>query len=165
MSNHNPATTYVNYLLAEHRRLHRMLSLVRQSIACDKLESDPQWTMNILKLLRDLRAELRCHFAQEEGEGCLDQAVSFQPVLSPEMNELQREHPRLLARIDGLIATVQDCGGAPFDHVALEEEFDQLCSDLHAHEAAENSILRRGLGADVNNDNQVAAASPNTQRG
>jgi hypothetical protein len=34
--------------------------------------------------------------------------------------------------------------------IAVAREFEELCGQLNAHEAAENALLRRGLGADIN---------------
>jgi hemerythrin len=157
MLNHNESLTYVNYMLAEHRRLHRLLRLARQSIAADNHGED--WTERVVKLMRDLRDELRCHFAQEEEGGCLDQAVSFQPRLSPDMAHVQQDHPRLLLAIDRLIAQAQDCRNDLADRMAIEVAFDELCRDLHAHEAAENDILRKGFGVDLEGNGVAATAS------
>src|SRR6476469_7946591 len=97
MSDFNDLYSYVNYLLAEHRRLHQVLHLVRQTIGSGRESNQIDWKQNVVKALRDLRAELQCHFAEEEEGACLDEAVSFQPQLSPEMKQIEQEHPRLLA--------------------------------------------------------------------
>lgn len=149
MSTSNESQTYVSYLLAEHRRLHRMLLQARQTIASAGDASRTNWKDNLLKLFRDLRSELQCHFSQEEEGGCLDRAVSFQPHLSLELKQVEQEHPRLLGAIDRLIAQTQDCQCTPADLVALQTEFEDLCRDLQAHEAAENKILSQGFGEEI----------------
>jgi hypothetical protein len=76
--------------------------------------------------------------------------VSFRPLLSPNLKHVEEEHPRLLAAIDSLLAQAKDTQDT--DRLALRSMFDSLCRVLHAHEAAENDILRRGYGVDVNGD-------------
>lgn len=141
--------TYVDHLLAEHRRLHRLLRHVRQTIAGRVDAAPADWQRGIVKVLRDLRGTLQCHFADEEEGGCLEQAVSFRPALAGDMQRIEEEHPRLLAHVDRLIAQVEDGDATPAEHVALTIAFDDLCRELDTHEAAENDILRRGLGANI----------------
>lgn len=154
MFNQESSRSYINHLLAEHRRLHRMLVLARNTMAAD----DGAWVARFVKLLGDIRCELQCHFVEEEQGGCLDQAVSFQPNLSPDLKHVEAEHPQLLAAIDGLLAQAKDCRDTPSQRVAMRVAFDNLCHDLHTHEAAENDILRRGFGVDVNGEVNGAAA-------
>jgi iron-sulfur cluster repair protein YtfE (RIC family) len=140
--------SYIDHMLAEHRRLHRMLTLAHHAV----MASDDAWFERFAKHLSDIRSELQAHFAEEEQEGCLDQAVSFAPGLSPKLRLVADEHPRLLAAIDALLAQAHQRGDTPSARCALQEAFDSLCRDLHAHEAAENDILRRGFGVDVNGE-------------
>ncbi len=148
MRNYDECRTYVEHLLAEHRRLHRMLVLGRKTIAGSESNRDV-WTRNVIKVLRDVRAELQCHFAEEEGGGCLDEAVSFRPQLAPELKRIEVQHPRLLAELDRLIAQTADYNGTVQDRMLVERGFDELCRELHAHEAAENEVLRQGFGASI----------------
>src|SRR5690349_5290104 len=95
---------YVNHLIAEHRRLHRMLRLARNAI-CPPGSSESVPGTDIVKLLGEVRAELEHHFAEEEGgDGCLEEAVSRCPSLSDDARRIESEHPRLLEDIDRLIA-------------------------------------------------------------
>ncbi len=149
MRTYDECKTYVDYLLAEHRRLHRMLRHTRQTIAaCGETDGKQR----VLKVLRDLRSTLQCHFTEEEGGGCLDEAVSFDPHLSPEVRHIEAEHPSLLAKVDRLIAQSEDGGTTPAEQLALTVAFDELCRELHAHEAAENEVLRRGFGVNIEAD-------------
>ena len=152
MQNYDECRTYVEHLLAEHRRLHRMLLHARKAIAGDSEPDRGNWTGKVIRVLRDTRAELKCHFAEEEGGGCLDEAVSFRPLLGPELKRIEAQHPRLLADLDRLIAQVADYNGTIQDRLAVERAFDELCRELHAHEAAENAILQQGFGAIVDAD-------------
>ena len=149
MRTYDECKTYVDYWVSEHRRLHRLLRQVRRAVV-GSIEMDPDvWRQSLIQVLRDLRDTLQCHFADEEGSGCLDQAVSFRPALSADMKRLEEEHPRLLAQIDRLIAQVEDGGASPAEHVAVAIVFDELCQELDTHETAENNILRQGFGANL----------------
>ncbi len=105
---------------------------------------------NIIQLLGGVRQELAHHFAQEEGGGCLEEAVSRCPSLSDEARRIEAEHPRLLEGIDRLIAQAQDADRSVQGRIQVAREFDELCAQLDAHEGAENALLRKGFGVNVN---------------
>lgn len=163
MRNYDECKTYVDYLVAEHRRLHRLLLHARKTIAASADEGAVDWRGKVVQVLRDLRATLHCHFLEEEGGGCLDEAVSFQPHLSADVKRIEAEHPRLLAEVDRLIAQAKDGGTTPAEHLALTNAFDELCRELHTHEAAENEVLRRGFGTGIEiNGNGLSAMEVDT---
>jgi len=140
---------YVDHLIAEHRRLHRMLRVARNAITPPGSPESVPGT-DIVKLLSEVREELEHHFAQEEGEGCLEEAVSRCPSLSDEVRRIEAEHPRLLEGIDALIAQARDADRSVQGRIEVAREFDELCAQLDAHEGAENALLRRGFGVNVN---------------
>jgi hypothetical protein len=149
MRTYDECKAYVDYLIAEHRRLHRLLLHARQKIV-GSIDATPEdWRRGVVKVLRDLRGTLQCHFADEEGEGCLEEAVSFRPALAGDMQRIEEEHPQLLAQVDRLIAQAEDGVATPAEHVALAAAFDELCRDLDTHETAENDIVRRGFGTNL----------------
>lgn len=152
MRTYDDCEAYINHLLAEHRRLHRLLLDARKAIAASFDLQRDEWRSSVVKVLGDVRGTLQSHFAEEEGGGCLDQAVSFRPSLASKMKRIEEEHPRLLAQVDQLIAQVEDGGTTPAEHVSLVTAFDELCRELHSHEAAENEVLRRGFGANLESD-------------
>jgi len=148
MRTYEDCKTYVDHLLAEHRRLHRLLLDTRKLIAlADSGTGD--WAAKVVGLLRELRQELQSHFREEEEGGCLDEAVSFQPQLSADVKRIEAEHPQMLTEVARLIAQVEDGGKTPAEHLAVTTAFDELCRQLHTHEAAENEVLRRGFGANL----------------
>jgi hypothetical protein len=143
---------YVEHMLAEHRRLHAMLRRARSSIMHRGGPDQDVRPTDIARELRRIRQELASHFAEEEGGGCLEEAVSRCPRLSAEARSIQARHPELLRDIDSLIAQVE-AGEPTLDaRIAIEKEFDCLCDRLHAHEAAENDLLRQGFGTNINGD-------------
>jgi len=151
----NECRPYIDHLLAEHRRLHAMLLQARSAISegGSPDRADDSFA-DVVRVLRNVRQELQHHFAEEEAGGCLEQAVSHCPRLSAELRRIEAEHPEMLNEIDRLIAQALDGEQTVENRLALENEFDDLCRQLHAHEAAENNLLRQGFGANVNGDEE-----------
>jgi hemerythrin len=144
---------YVDHLISEHRRLHRMLNQAHHAIVGAHQLKDDSTGQDVVSVLRQVRGELEHHFAQEEGGGCLDEAVSHCPALSVESHRIEAEHPQLLAGVDRLIAQALDSDQSLQKRIELEVGFDELRRQLDAHEAAENALLRKGFGANVNGEN------------
>jgi len=142
--------SYVDHLIAEHKRLHRMLRVARNAIMPPSSATENVPAADIVKLLGDVRGELEHHFAQEEGGGCLEEAVSRCPSLSDEARRIEEEHSRLLESIDRLIAQAQDADKSVQGRIAVAREFDELCAQLDVHEGAENTLLSKAFGAIVN---------------
>ena len=149
---YDQSAPYVEHLLAEHRRLHNMLRLARAALRHSAGPDRDATTADIVRILRQVREEIAHHFADEEAGGCIEEAVSRCPRLSAEANRVQAEHPELLNRLDALIADVLDSGHTVANRIAVQREFDELSQLLHAHEAAENDLLRQGFGVQVNGD-------------
>src|SRR6188474_603770 len=143
MRDYNECRCYVEHLIAEHRRLHRMLRLARAAIVASGGPDRDAPGADIVRVLRQVREELDHHFAQEEAGGCLDEAVSRCPSLSAEAHRIETEHPQLLEGVDRLIAQALDSDQSVETRVALQRGFDNLCMQLNAHEAAENILLRK----------------------
>jgi hemerythrin len=145
---------YVNHVLVEHRRLHSMLHKARRAIEQTSGPDRDVTLQQVAAILRQVRNELAHHFAEEEAGGCLEEAVSRCPRLATALKEIEREHPALLTEVDRLIAMAED-GPADLQHrIMIEREFDELCTQLHAHEAAEYAVLRDGFGV-ANGDELV----------
>jgi len=150
MLNNEECRCYVEHLIAEHRRIHRMLRLARTTIVASGGPDGDATGADVARVLRQVRGELEHHFAQEESGGCLDEVVSRCPSLSAEARRIEAEHPQLLDSVDRLIAQAMDGDQSVEKRVALWRGFDELCRQLDAHETAENAMLRKGFGADVN---------------
>ena len=152
MRDYNECRPYIDHLLSEHRRLHKLIHQARISIVQSGGPDGDESYQGVVQILRNLRGELQNHFAEEEAGGCLDEAVSRCPRLSPDAKRLECEHADLLAEVDRLIAEAADSDAHVESRVTLQRDFDSLCRQLHAHEAAENDLLRQGFGANVNGD-------------
>jgi hypothetical protein len=145
---------FVEHLRAEHHRLHAMLRQTRSVFLQSGGPDRDATTADIVRVLRQVRSELAHHFEDEEAGGCLEEAASRCPRLSGEVNRVQAEHPELLRHIDRLIAQAQDSCDTLVGRLAFARDFDELCKLLHAHEAAENDILRQGFGRLVNGESE-----------
>jgi hemerythrin len=137
------------YLIAEHRRLQRLMMRAHEAIVADN-RPDPEATIaEVVRVLRQVRDELEHHFNQEEADGFLANAASHTPELTGEARRIRDEHPRLLETADALIAQAMDSDQSVQQRVALELAFDELRQHLDSHELAENVLLRQRIGADL----------------
>jgi hemerythrin len=150
MRNYEDCRCFVEYLIAEHRRLHKMLRLASSIITANSQIESEVSSAAMVRVLRQVRDELERHFAQEESGGCLEEAVSYCPSLSSEARRVEAEHPQLLNSVDRLIAQTLDSDSSVANQLAVKQRFDELCSELAAHEAAENLLLRQAFGSTVN---------------
>jgi hemerythrin HHE cation binding domain-containing protein len=157
---HNTSNAYVDYLLAEHQRLHALLRHAGAAIVQSGGPDRDASAADIVRVLRQVRDELSHHFAEEEAGGCLEEAVSRCPRLSREANRLGAEHADLLHQIDELMTLAAGSEPSHTVHIAMENAFKDVCERLYAHEAAENSLLREGFGINVNGDENSRCDEP-----
>jgi len=152
MRDYEECRPYIAHLLAEHRRLHTMLGQARASIVQSGGPDRDASVADVVRVLAHIRSELAHHFAEEEGGGCLDEAVCRCPRLSADARRIEAEHPELLHEIDLLIARAKDSEQSVTERLSLERDFEHLSRQLCAHEAAENAILRQAFGTNVNGE-------------
>src|SRR5207302_506991 len=95
--------TFVDHLLAEHRRLDHMISQTLAILPNWEEPSSPGWTERMLTGLQSIRRELSQHFQEEESGGCLEEAVVRCPALSKDVTRAKQEHSRLLQDLDEVI--------------------------------------------------------------
>lgn len=160
MRDYKECHTYINHLLAEHRRLHGLLRMASAAINQSGSPDRDASPVDVANILRHAREELQHHFAEEEGGGCLEEAVARCPSLSAEAKRIEAEHPELLCELDRLIAQADDDKQTVENHIELRHRFDDLRRQLQAHEAAENALLRQGFGANVNGDESQGNDQP-----
>ena len=133
------------HLVAEHRRLHRLMAQAHTAIVAYNGPDHDATSADVVRVLRQVREELARHFAQEEADGFLKKAASCSPELAVEARRIEDEHPRLLDTADALIAQAMDSDQSVQKRVALELAFDDLRHHLDSHELAENALLRQSI--------------------
>jgi hypothetical protein len=133
------------HIIAEHRRLHRLMTQAHTAIIDFHRSDAKATTFDVVESLRQVRKELAHHFAQEEADGFLSKAAACSPELAAEARRIEDEHPRLLESADALIAQAMDSDQSVQKRVALELAFDELRQHLDSHEMAENALLRQSI--------------------
>lgn len=155
----------------EHRELARRFIRLDAAFARPLLTSD--WASAALADLTALQSQLKHHFAQEDEDGLMDEATSCVPCLTHEAVQLAGEHAHLLERLARLIGEVEllplhspslagpdrggtlDHAGGLSDHARLVDLsallacWQDLSLALKRHEAAEERLLQRGFGVDL----------------
>ena len=138
---------FLVHLRAEHERLHADVCEVEQALQAHFCAATP---LKVWESLSRLRAELEHHFEEEERGGCIEEAVCHCPRLSREATSVERQHPALLQRLCQLIERVD--GGDSGINEQFVEDFRQFARALHAHEVAENRILKEAFGYSSEDD-------------
>ena len=145
---------YVNHLVAEHRRVHKMLKQTRAAIVRSvQPDNRPSFT-NIAAVLNKLRQELSAHFREEEEGGCLEEAVTLCPSLTVEEHRIKAEHSEILAELDGLIGECEREQPTVQNQHAIQVRFDGWYQRLLAHEAAENRLVSQAFGTVANGEDK-----------
>jgi len=157
MRDYEECRPYVDHMLAEHRRLHQLLCSMRAGIEQSAGRDCQELFTEVAQCLKLLREELSRHFAEEEGGGCLDEAVSRCPRLSGAQRSIEAEHPLILERVDRLIDEATKLPPNLGNQIAVKDAFNELYVQLCLHERAENALLQEGFGANFNDSGMNAA--------
>lgn len=128
---------YMKHMDQEHARLNTELRRLHNEVQ----SAAPR--ASVLLDLETLRADLAAHFHQEEGDGCLEEAVCRCPSLAHEVRAIESQHRDLLAELDALIARQQRAG----DVNAADVE--RFAAALDQHEAAEDHVVQHGFNVAV----------------
>lgn len=152
--------SFVSNLLAEHRRVDSMLREAWSAVVQSRGPDIDASSADVALILRRVRNDLARHFAEEEAGGCLEEAVTKCPRFSPDETRILSEHSELLGRLDSLIDRLATAFEGTAQRHAFEIDLGDFCRRVHAHEAAENELIRRALGAAI--DVEICAQSPDT---
>lgn len=131
----------LGHLLAQHRDLHEFLTAARSAFSVGRREAHAA--------LCGLRAHLAAHFLQEEQGGFLEESIARMPRLAAAAAGVVREHPRLLAELDGLIERVAVADIPPAAWALAGRDFAGFCTHLLAHERNENAVVQEGYNEDL----------------
>lgn len=142
---HNP---FYMRVVDEHRELHRRIASIRDQLAVAVRDpaDGPSALAASLASLKELMAQLKQHFAEEEQGGLLDEAVSQAPRLGPQATALEHEHEPLEREICALIERAEKCGSSRELWQQVAADFNEFVATLCRHEAAENRLAEEAFG-------------------
>ncbi|NJL29005.1 MAG: hypothetical protein HC897_14510 [Thermoanaerobaculia bacterium] len=101
----------------------------------------------LIPLLQTLRVQLEAHFASEEGDDGLEEAISSDaPHLLSSLQHIFDDHRAFLAHLDDLSAKTRACLDGPVAEILAGSV--QLAQDLRAHEERETELLNDALYTD-----------------
>jgi hypothetical protein len=138
----------VAHLKEEHREVHALVAGVRRQLeALESADLERQLPL-VRRVLGDLRQRLARHFAEEEAGGCLEEAAARLPRLGGAVQQIENEHPLLLAQLDALLDRVR----GPLERASWPDVvlgFGNFARALAQHEALENRVLEQGFNEDL----------------
>lgn len=131
LTHHGPGSDYAH----DHERLRELVGAVLSA-------PDPS---SAKAPLEELRASLEAHFSEEEEQdGVFTWLAAMDTSLGPRLRELEADHKRLTAEIEGLIAQIK-AGATTATWVDAAKAFGD---HLRRHEREENDCLKRAVGED-----------------
>ncbi len=135
---------YLDHLRAEHLRIQRLVRKIREQLVAHEGSPCVAHLAEAKAELSQLRDELEHHFREEEGGGCLDEALGFKPSLASAVRAIEAEHPQILHAVDRLRLRLDEPAvAAGVCH--WQREIDDLAAMLTAHEDAEARVLEQGF--------------------
>jgi hypothetical protein len=146
MKNETTCLTFLKQLQVDHHHLDTEVLKIRAAFhkaldrPCGSIERQ-----HVAQSLRVLRDQLRRHFQQEENEGCLWEAASYNTTLCSDVKQVLGQHPLIMDHIDSIVAAVENNSTKADWAVPALEQFDKLARILAEHEQRESIILERSL--------------------
>lgn len=138
----------MGHILAQHRDLHEQLTAVRHAYATSAA-AVPDRPLVLRDRLVELRDHLQTHFRQEEAGGYMEESLARMPRLARAARDVLGQHPRLLAEIDRLIATLPESGTAAAAWARSAADFERLATHILDHERQENAVVQEGYNEDL----------------
>jgi len=128
-------------ILDDHAHVRGLLGGLEEHL--DRpVEPEAEWRSELQVTLSDLHRRLQRHFKSEEKGGVHERLMQEAPRLAHRLDELFADHPAILERLTGLLASLSEEGGAsPLDVRALTDGTRQLIEQLSEHEASENEVM------------------------
>lgn len=146
MDEHDVCQVFAKLLRDEHSQWDATMQEIDRLLPDHHKPADVACRKNELcSQLRTLRGELCHHFLQESQGGCIEEAVCRCPRLSNEAQRIEHEHPRILARLDEIIAVASNRNGS--------KNLGNLCRQFNkrlvALEDAECRVIQYGLNVNL----------------
>jgi len=131
-------------LIKEHEGLNRHIGELRLTIMEKVSTKDfPDWRIQFIGKLQDLKQKLTSHFEFEEQGGFMAEVTDEAPQLLNQVEKLEIEHEKILSSLDGVLTDFKKLHVK--DDLELQDIFNRLSgimSTLHYHEMAENELMQ-----------------------
>lgn len=131
-------------IIEEHAELNRNIGELKMTIMEKVLTKDfPDWRVQFVGRLRDLKQKLSKHFEFEEQGGFMKELADEAPQCLGYVKELEVDHRKILADLDGVLTDIRALN-VQDDH-KLQNIFDRLSGimkTLHHHEITEDELLQ-----------------------
>ena len=131
-------------VIEEHEELSRNIGELKITILEKVSTKDfPDWRIQFIGKLQDLKQKLTSHFEFEEQGGFMAEVIDEAPQLLNQVKELEIEHKQILANLDGVVKDFKKLGVK--DDLELQDIFNQvsrILNELHHHEMTENELLQ-----------------------
>jgi len=158
MSEHEECRAYLDHVQLQHRHMQHLLEGLRLLVLGAKGGS---FAFDDAKtLLGDLADQLARHIAEEEGGGCVEEAVCRCPRLSLQARDLKAQQPRLVAAIDRIAAKFEGRDRLGACAFMIEQEIQNLANDLRHYEESERALLAEAFGVDEDCSTRTSTGPP-----
>ncbi|PHR99751.1 MAG: hypothetical protein COA78_24640 [Blastopirellula sp.] len=139
---------FLRHLSGEHQAIDHELKAVEGTFErTDPAHSTVEFSKLLATRMNRLKEVLRKHFCEEEGIGCLEEAVARRPRLSHQATLLGQEHGELMADLNRLIEAVEHEPEDDEKLIELKKTFDHFVEMVKLYESNESLLVRRGLNA------------------
>jgi hypothetical protein len=143
---HDECRAYMDHIRLQHRQMQQLIErlrpLVHGAAGCESAFDDAKL------LVGDLADHFARHVAEEEGGGCLEEAVCRCPRFATQARDVTEQFPRIQAAINRLAAKFTGCECLGSSSRMVEQELEQLARDLSQLESDERHLLREAFGTD-----------------
>jgi iron-sulfur cluster repair protein YtfE (RIC family) len=140
--------TSFSTMLEEHRELMGRIAELREWINQVSQLGTPRMG-ELGDRIQPLRDELARHFADEEQNGYLAEALAAAPRFTREAQELQAEHAEFLTQLDDLIARLHELEPPFASWQEACRKLEAILGRLRRHEGRETALVQSAFEEDV----------------
>ncbi|MCG8585124.1 MAG: hemerythrin domain-containing protein [Pirellulales bacterium] len=135
---------YYEDVLREHRELLAVTRRIREA-----LDAHRGGKSSLPTMFSELASHLTAHFAFESEDGYLSEALENAPHLQSQADELESQHPKLLAAVMEMRDLVNREEESDGWWQQLVDRFDSFSEMLIEHERDENRLVQEALDRDT----------------
>lgn len=131
-------------LIKAHEELNRNIGELKLTIMERVSAKDfPDWRIQFIGRLRDLKQKLTNYFEFEEQGGFMTEVIDEAPQLLNQVEKLEIEHEKILSSLDGVLTDFKKSDVK--DDLELQDIFNRISgimTTLHQHEITENELMQ-----------------------